>query len=63
MCDNLGNESSENFNYTHPFTGTQQNPLQENEAVKAPLKRLQNEWMTGEGGGEEKKRWSLFDCE
>lgn len=56
MCDKLVNESSGNFNSTHPFTGIQQNPLgQEDEAAKATLKRLQNEWMSGEGGEKEKK--------
>lgn len=56
MCDNLVSESSGNFYYTHPFTGTLQNPpRQEDEAMKATLKRLQNEWISGEGGGEKER--------
>lgn len=64
MCDNLVSESSGNFNYTHPFIGTLQNPpWQEDKAVKATLKRLQNERISGEEAGEKEKTWCLFHCE
>lgn len=42
MCGKLVSESPGNFNDTH-------------EAVKATLKRRQNEWMSGEGGGRKKR--------